>query len=1093
MSPRKLGLVSVGVLVLCAHASAAQAPTATIAGAVTDATGAVLVDARIVVRETGTGMTRTARTRDNGRFSLDSLRPSTYDVEVDHHGFVTARRRATLQVGDNLALDFALGIGNRDERVDVAAESSGINGRDVEVRGSVGRTQIEQLPLNGRSFLELAQLQPAVDVVSVTNPGAFGNNYQRVLIAGAYYSQTRITVDGSTTGDRFVGGTMQGLSQESVQEFQVATFSLSPATGVAGSGAINIVTRSGSNDFSGSAFTFYRDHHLAAYPGLRRDAVPPPFARRQSGASAGGPLRHDRTFWFANYEHNNQDAVYGLANNHPIFSKFDGIYPNPLDSHQVNSRFDSRISDAHQAFARFTMDANDTTSPAVAVGMPSNWQSVRNRAVQAQVGLVSVLKPTVVNDLRLSYGALQGDLNPVAAEQCTDPVACVGAGGPNILVFDAPQFRIGNQFNSPFARRQRTFQVVDNLTWQRGDHQIRLGGEWERAHITASLAFNEPAQVTLWGPSNLQNAAFRSFYDALPASLKDPAAPAPTLADILRLPLRTFTTGIGDPSLPGPYNADQASHTDRFRGYIQDAWSITPSLTLSAGLAYVFDTHLFAEDLDYPVYLRPILGDDLRPITPDANNFDPSLGLAWSIGSSRRTIIRLGGGTYHDEGTLFWKARERAFIGPSGNGRVTVDGSVANLDFSSSPTTFTGGDLVAVLPGLRADLAARFGDGTDLSRRGIDVIKQGDQIVDPHATTAYSIQANAGIQREFGTGWALTADYVMRRYVHVGPLQGVYSIDRNRFNRPRVTGVDATTGVVSFVRNPIIPLCSAEAARAFNPDDDCSTGPINIFGSGANFRYQGLNLTLEKRYSSGWQFKLGYAFSRNTGFIDGGFTSYDDYSLAYGNIPNHRRHRLTLSGVWTLPDYNGTSGFWRAVRNSWTVAFNSQIYSAPPLNTLLAGLDLDGDGISLTLLPGTTHNSLGQGLSAAELRRLVDDYNAAVEDGTRRVVDASGAVTIVRPRTPFNQVMTPITLPEHFSNGDSFITQDVRVTRAIRMTKQSELSLVGEAFNVFNIANMTGYSGVLNQPNYGTASARVAQVFGTGGPRAFQVALRLRF
>ena len=478
MSARKLGLVSVGVLLLCAHTSAAQAPTATIAGAVTDATGAVLVDARIVVRETSTGMTRTARTRDNGRFSVDSLRPSTYDVEVDHHGFVTARRRATLQVGDNLALDFALGIGNRDERVDVAAESSGINGRDVEVRGSVGRTQIEQLPLNGRSFLELAQLQPAVDVVSVTNPGAFGNNYQRVLIAGADHSQTRITVDGSTTGDRFVGGTMQGLSQESVQEFQVATFSLSPATGVAGSGAINIVTRSGSNDFSGSAFTFYRDHHLAAYPGLRRDAVAPPFARRQSGASAGGPLRHDRTFWFANYEHNNQDAVYGLANNHPIFSKFDGIYPNPLDSHQLNSRFDSRISDAHQAFARFTMDANDTTSPAVAVGMPSNWQSVRNRAVQAQVGLVSVLKPTVVNDLRLSYGALQGDLNPMAAEHCTDPVACVGAGGPNILVFDAPQFRIGNQFNSPFARRQRTFQVVDNLTWQRGDHQIRLGGEW---------------------------------------------------------------------------------------------------------------------------------------------------------------------------------------------------------------------------------------------------------------------------------------------------------------------------------------------------------------------------------------------------------------------------------------------------------------------------------------------------------------------------------------------------------------------------------------------------------------------------------------
>jgi hypothetical protein len=169
------------------------------------------------------------------------------------------------------------------------------------------------------------------------------------------------------------------------------------------------------------------------------------------------------------------------------------------------------------------------------------------------------------------------------------------------------------------------------------------------------------------------------------------------------------------------------------------------------------------------------------------------------------------------------------------------------------------------------------------------------------------------------------------------------------------------------------------------------------------------------------------------------------------------------------------------------------MYSPPPLNTLLNGLDLDGDGISLTLLPGTTHNSLGQGLSASELRNLVDLYNAGVEAATRRTMNEDGSVAIIRPRTPFNQIINPITLPERFSNGDSFITQDVRLTKRIRINRLAQLSLIGEVFNVFNVANLTGYGGVLNQPGYGQPSARVGQVFGTGGPRAFQFAARLLF
>lgn len=417
--------------------SAAQPPVAGMGGTITDASAAAIAGAAIVITEEGTETTRVAVAGVGGRYRFHHLEPGTYRVEASHAGFRTGVRHVALRLGDNAVVDFELQAGGPDERIEVEGVAPAVNHTDITVAGTVSRAQIADLPLNGRSFLELAQLQPGVGVVSVTNPGALGNNYQRVLVAGAYYSQTHVSVDGSTIGDRFAGGTMQGFSQESVQEFQVSTFNLDLSTGVAGSGAINIVTRRGSNDFSGSAFHYYRDHHLAAYPGFRRQPRVPSFARRQSGGSGGGAFVRDRLFWFANYERNNQDAAFAVTNNHPIFSKFDGIYPNPLTSDQINLRLDGRAGERHQASLRVSVERNETTAPAVAVGLPSNWQSIANRAFQVQGGLISVWSAHAVNDLRVSYTHLDGDLNPMAPAECTDAVACIGVGGPNILVFDA--------------------------------------------------------------------------------------------------------------------------------------------------------------------------------------------------------------------------------------------------------------------------------------------------------------------------------------------------------------------------------------------------------------------------------------------------------------------------------------------------------------------------------------------------------------------------------------------------------------------------------------------------------------------------------
>jgi hypothetical protein len=224
------------------------------------------------------------------------------------------------------------------------------------------------------------------------------------------------------------------------------------------------------------------------------------------------------------------------------------------------------------------------------------------------------------------------------------------------------------------------------------------------------------------------------------------------------------------------------------------------------------------------------------------------------------------------------------------------------------------------------------------------------------------------------------------------------------------------------------------------------------------------------------------------------FTDYDDFSSAYGNNPDDRRHRLTVSSIFDLPEYNGRFRLARGILNGWNVALISQTDSAPPLDTVLTGLDLNGDGISRTLLPGIPrHNTLGRELNASDLRNLVEKYNADVEERTRRIVNSDGSVTLVRPRTPFNQVINPIVLPQEFSSGDTLITQDVRLTRKINLGESASLSLIAEVFNVFNVANVSGYSNMLNQVNYGQPSSRAGQVFGSGGPRAFQFAARFQF
>jgi hypothetical protein len=278
----------------------------------------------------------------------------------------------------------------------------------------------------------------------------------------------------------------------------------------------------------------------------------------------------------------------------------------------------------------------------------------------------------------------------------------------------------------------------------------------------------------------------RPLYDALPETLRDPAAGPPTLADILQLPLRSFTIGIGNPLQPGPYHHDQMSSPDLTHFYFEEGWTVRPGLTLSHGLAFLRRTNIFNEDLKRPAYLAPLLDGNLRPPHRGKLSLEPTAGLAWSVRRDSTTVLRAGAGLYHDDLDFFRPFLERGPLGPTGNERVTVDGTVAGLSFLSMPTSFKGHDLLPKLSDLRSMLTKKLGDGTNTAVTGIEVIKQGDRIFDPDHTTPSALHVSAGVQQKLGSNLTLSIDYVARRFLHFGGFHNVFQLDRNRFNRPKV-------------------------------------------------------------------------------------------------------------------------------------------------------------------------------------------------------------------------------------------------------------------------------------------------------------------
>jgi hypothetical protein len=1030
----------------------AQAPVGAISGLVTDATGARIRGATAIVSNKDTGLKRTLLTSDAGDYSAPALIPGMYEVTGDARGFKQISREAAVEAGNTTSVNLVMQVGAGTESVTVEGASPQIRYESHEIDGMVTRSQIEGLPLNGRNPLELAKLEPGAQ-----QPARVSNNRTLVPLLGAPVGlngrATRVTVDGGSVMEVGNGGSAMGFSQEEVEEFEVSTVNPDLSTGATASGAVNIATRSGSNQVHGSGFFFFRDHHLSAYPALHRNPFNPDpfFQRKQFGVSGGGPIRKDRVFFFGTFERLDQRGVISSEELAPDFSQFSGIFPSPTYVNQFSGRMDFKLTPTQSMFVRYS---HEGTYAYAGSGYPSTWPKQNDWTDQSVLGLTSQLGVHVVNDAHFSYFFVSFDQHTPGISDCP---TCVGMGAPSIDVDS--DFSVGvSSITSVLGRR---YHLNDEVSWQKGLHHVRFGGDWETSRGGRTNLNDEPITMSLFSPEIV-----RDFNGPQPPASQIPLpATFLTVQDILQLPLENFTVGVGNPFVPQA-GFGKARVAPLVHVFLQDTWHLRPRLVVDYGMAWTYDAPL-NYDLTKPQYLASVLStSDLRPTHRNWKNFSPSLGFAWNLRRDGKTVIRGGVGVYYDfQASTGISDEERVSLGPRGVGRGSYySGGIRNpltdvpgvaqgtlLEFDT-PTLFTGATALQALPAIRTTLTQERGNpnNPDSSVTNIEADKQG-VVVARDWPSPYSVHVSLGVQREIMRDLVISTDFVVRHFEHIS---GPGLLDANHF---------------SSIHGPVLHVCSETEQN--DPKALCSSGSIGLTTGFGSATYHGLRVRTEKRFSHGLQFLASYAYSSNVGDNFANGFNMDNPSSNRGPLDRDIRHILSISGLGQLP-----KGF--------RVGLFVSYISKPPSSAYLGGLDLNGDGTWDDLLPGTKVNQFNRGLSKNDLRRLVDQFNntyAYVQDPNHPPTDAQG------------DLISPITLPSKFEFGDSFLTQDLRLSRDFKLHDRWRMNLIGEVFNLFNIPNLSGRSGDLYDAGFGRATSRVSQVFGSGGPRAFQIAARVSF
>ncbi|HZT28754.1 MAG TPA: TonB-dependent receptor [Bryobacteraceae bacterium] len=1115
----KRAIYLVGAVFLFLAAAYAQTETGQITGTALDPTGAVIPNAAVTAKGVGTGVVRSVTTGDSGAYTFTNLLPGDYDVSASAPGFTTLQQRVTVTVGGRVGLDFHLEVGKAETTVEVTEGGVQVETTTQTLGAVINQEQLRELPNLTRNPYQFAALAGNVSDAGIGTRGV------GVAINGLREASTNVLLDGASNNDEFDGNVGQQVPLDSVQEFSVLTANFTAEFGRASGGIVNVVTKSGSNEFHGTAYEFNRVSRFSSNS-FDNDARGQPksvFDRNQFGYSVGGPIVKNKLFFFNSTEwvrvrsnatnftwiptpnliaaaapgtqaffnaygqvragatvaqtlSRNQimaqgggdpcagsaGGCLGLNPNMPLFQEVVYNVPNeaggglPQDTYMNVSRFDYNLSDKTQMYGRYALysekDFVGTLGFSPYTGFDTGQTQFNNNGL---FSVIHTFSPRFISQSKVVFNRLY-NVQPlgsrgIAPTMYANPNGAVTLFGNDVGFPGYYPFTPGN--GGAFGGPQNYVQIYEDLSYNFGKHNLRFGGTYDYQRDNRTYGAYQTAVDSLTTGSSLGGALdqFLAGQYSLIQVAVDPQGKFPCADSAHPTPDCTLNLPLQSP------NFSRSNRYNEFAFYVQDAWKITPRLTLNMGLRWEYfgvqhnknaslDANYYTPQVDLAntnlaQYIRTgqIQSAPQSPVgglwEPDYRNFGPRLGLAWDVFGDGKTSLRGGWGIGYERN--FGNVTFNVIQNPPGYAVLNVAGSI-------SP------DNLGPLAGNSGSKAL-----PPVSLR----------IVNPDIRTAYAHMWNVSLEHEFGKSVVAALEYAGSKGVNL------YSI--------------------SYPNN--VGWGNAVLGDPCTGPDDCTNkirttqyGRIGYRGNQGFSDYNGLNMKLQVRNvaNTGLDLVGNYTWSHaidnlsSTFFETGVQNIYGNSNITVNNgdfilglmdpfNPNldrgdaefDVRQRLTVSAIWSVPAGKG-SGLAHWLLGGWSMAPILTARTGEPFSIFDStnGLNFAPRAAFIGKVPRSESNMVAVG--APNTYQYITFTDAQIDHYINPVYGISDV-------PPF---------PSDVSGRDAFRAPgfwnvDVGLYKTTKITERMSLQLRAETFNLFNHANLyvVGASADVGAQNYVTA------------------------
>ena len=1083
----------------------AQQPVGSIEGTVTDPTGAVVAGANVTITETATGRTINTTTNSAGFFQARALLPGQYTIKIQQTGFSQAViENVTVQVGQVANASTALKIGVAQAVVDVQANTEAqVDISRQTVDGVIRAQQIEQLPLNARNFMDLARLEPGVIVrdggsIDPTKVTAF----RTVGIAGRGGTGTRVQFDGIDVTDETVGTTTANLSDEVVAEFQLSRSSLDMSTSLTSSGAINVATRSGSNDIHGSGFYFGRNQSMSAKQSVSQTGDNDPFHRHQVGFRAGGPFVKEKLFWFANWERFYQaDNFKTDPATVPFFPQIAGNVSLPVGIRYASGRLDWNAKNNVRLFYRFNHSWDSSTG---GTGQ-SPFQNIDWTNVHA-LG-ADITQSRLTHSFRFGYVNFNNNISSQEFSQFAFNKTADGV--PYFL--GVGQYQLGPNGLAPQQTYQDNYQSKYDGSYVRGNHTLRFGLEINRIILGGFANFAGP--LTVAGDFSADPGGVRDQIIARGGNPRNP----------LEYPLNTFTTGPANGffTIPAAHGfLHGGNYNTRIAWYVGDNWRVLRNLTINFGTRWEFDTGYFNKEEEDGARRAAVIGrvhaPSLKAPKFPKDKFGPSFGFAWDPFGNGKTSIRGGfylayemniaNNTIFNEFALIPAGigpdfyDQSGVFGPDGT-PINVDGRHPNGDYSDlvgKPIK----DVLATISKVHLALNAAYANYKFNPSQGATLFEtsRGNTfggIFPGDFKIPYSMQFNIGFQREIKPGHVLSVDYVRNHAVGLPFLLRDYEFRRDASTlnaaaaRTQVTSVLGGLTVDQWIAaNPTKTISAfGLASDTYYTGKTAELTRARIMTGGFSL-YSALQAKMVGRLSNklwvakGLSYQISYALGHSLAtcgsgrveFINNTCDNIKVNNKAYfGATPFSNLHNFSAGVILDTPGGFRFSQIWLFTTNAPGSLFMPALGGITGANTMFT-TDLNGDGGAGSaprgdLLPGLNLGEWGRSVkSFSDLNKIIAAYNQNVAgkltpEGQALVTAGIfteaqlRALKAVSPTIPLVPTGNPNPFASNFFNLDLRVSRPITIENAV-IVKNLRIEPYFDAFNLFNRRGHGAYGGL---------------------------------